>query len=120
MVNSWNFDYAGRTTRQAILVGHGSFVGDEMYERAVNTLDTANGLIHGSRQETYGNATETARRIGMAWSSVLGLSEPIPPFQVQAMMATLKLVRGCIDPSHEDSWIDAVAYTALANDSVAL
>jgi len=91
-----------------------------MYEKADETLYTANEIIHGSRQETYGNATETARRIGMAWSSILGLGEPIPPFQVQAMMAALKLVRGCIEPSHEDSWIDAAAYTALASDSVAL
>ena len=91
-----------------------------MYEKAVNTLDTANGLIHGARQETYGDATETARRIGMAWASIIGIGEPIPPFQVQAMMAALKLVRASIDPSHEDSWIDAVAYTALANDSVDL
>jgi len=91
-----------------------------MYEKADETLYTANELIHGARQNTYGNATETARRIGMAWSSILGLGEPIPPFQVQAMMAALKLVRGCIEPSHEDSWIDAVAYTALANDSVHL
>lgn len=120
MVNSWNFDYAGRTTRQALLVGHGSFIGDEMYEKAASTLDTANELINGARQDTYGDAAETARRIGMAWSSILGLGEPIPPFQVQAMMAALKLVRGCIEPSHEDSWIDAAAYTALANDSVAL
>ena len=91
-----------------------------MYEKAASTLDTANELINGARQETYGNATETARRIGLAWSSILGLGEPIPPFQVQTMMAALKLVRASIEPSHEDSWIDAVAYTALANDSVAL
>jgi hypothetical protein len=56
----------------------------------------------------------------MAWASIIGIGEPIPPFQVQAMMAALKLVRASIDPSHEDSWIDAVAYTALANDSVHL
>jgi hypothetical protein len=91
-----------------------------MYEKADETLYTANELIHGARQDTYGSATETARRIGMAWSSILGLGEPIPPFQVQAMMAALKLVRGCIEPSHQDSWIDAAAYTALANDSVSL
>ena len=91
-----------------------------MYEKADETLYTANELIHGARQDTYGNAAETARRIGMAWSSILGLGEPIPPFKVQAMMAALKLVRASIEPSHQDSWIDAVAYTALANDSVTL
>ena len=91
-----------------------------MYERADETLCTANELIHGERQDTYGNATETARRIGMAWASIIGIGEPIPPFQVQAMMAALKLVRASIDPSHQDSWIDAAAYTALANDSVHL
>ena len=91
-----------------------------MYEKATGTLVTANELIGGVRQETYGDATETARRVGMAWASILGSGEPIPPYKVQAMMAALKLVRASIDPNHEDSWIDAAAYTALANDSVAL
>lgn len=91
-----------------------------MYEKADNTLTTARDLIHGARQDSYGDATETARRVGMAWASILGLGEPIPPYKVQTMMAALKLVRASIEPEHEDSWIDAVAYTALANNSVAL
>ena len=91
-----------------------------MYEKANRTLEVAGSLLTADRHETYGDAIETARRIGMAWASILGLGEPIPPFQVQAMMASLKLVRASIEPSHEDSWIDAAAYTALANDSVLL
>lgn len=91
-----------------------------MYEKADSTLAVAKELIHGARQDTYGDATETARRVGMAWASLLGLGEPIAPYKVQAMMAALKLVRASIEPGHQDSWVDAAAYTALANDSVFL
>ena len=90
------------------------------YDKAVETLTVANDLIHGARDDVYGDPTETARRIGMAWASILGMGDPIPPYLVHSMMAALKLVRGSIDPDHEDSWVDAAAYSALANNSVLL
>lgn len=77
-------------------------------------------LITNDRQEIYGDPNETARKIGMVWAGVLGIGDPIPPYKVHAMMAALKLVRGVGSPNHEDSWIDAAAYSALAHNAVAL
>lgn len=81
-------------------------------------FEEAERLLTTDRQDSYGNPDETARRVGMVWAGILGRGEPIPPHQVHAMMACLKLVRGVRNPTHMDSWIDGVAYTALAYKSV--
>ena len=91
-----------------------------MYDKANEVFDSAKELITGARQVSYGDATETARRVGMAWSALLGLGEPIPPFQVQSMMAMLKIVRGNQDPTWEDSWVDGAAYIGLAREAIDL
>lgn len=91
-----------------------------MYNKANEIFESAKKLIAGDRQDSYGDATETARRVGMAWSALLGLGEPIPPFQVQSMMAMLKIVRGNQDPAWEDSWIDGAAYIGLAREAIDL
>lgn len=91
-----------------------------MYDKANEVFDSAKELITGARQDSYGDATETARRVGMAWSALLGLGEPIPPFQVQSMMAMLKIVRGNQDPTWEDSWVDGAAYIGLAREAIDL
>jgi hypothetical protein len=91
-----------------------------VYEKASKVFASAEELINGARQDSYGNATETARRVGMAWSALLGLGEPIPPFQVQSMMAMLKIVRGNQDPAWEDSWVDGAAYIGLAREAIDL
>ncbi len=91
-----------------------------MYEKAFDVFERAGDLIVGDREDTYGNATETARRVGMAWSALLGLGEPIPPYKVQSMMAMLKIVRANQDPSWDDSWVDGAAYIGLAKEAVDL
>jgi len=91
-----------------------------MYEKAIEIFENASELITGARQDSYGDATETARRVGMAWSAILGLGEPIAPYKVQSMMAMLKIVRGSQDPTWEDSWIDGAAYIGLAREAIDL
>jgi hypothetical protein len=91
-----------------------------VYEKATSVFESAEALINGARQDSYGNATETARRVGMAWAALLGMGEPIAPYQVQSMMAVLKLVRGNQDPAWEDSWVDGAAYIGLAREAIDL
>lgn len=83
-------------------------------------LEDALDLINNDRSEVYGDPTETARKIGMAWSAVLGLGEPIPPFKVHLMMAAMKAVRAAGAPTHCDSFIDGAAYFALSQEAVVL
>ena len=91
-----------------------------MYDKANEVFEEAAKLISGDRQSSYGDATETARRVGMAWAAILGLGEPIPPYKAHSMMAMLKIVRGNQDPTWEDSWIDGAAYIGLAREAIDL
>ena len=75
-------------------------------------LDMAKDIINGDRQSLYGNALERHSDIAIIWGSIIGF--PIAPFQVGLMMAGLKMARAAHNPTHEDSWIDACGYLALA------
>lgn len=79
-----------------------------------DVLDEAKQLISGERKDTYGDATETHRRIGQAWSAVLGLSDrTIEPHEVALMMICLKAIRASRTADHKDSWVDLAGYAAL-------
>ena len=79
-------------------------------------LAEASCLIHGDRQDTYGDIGESWERIGKLWAGLLNLDEPIEPHMVGIMLASMKLSRIASSPKHADSYIDALAYIAGAGE----
>lgn len=76
-------------------------------------LETAAALINGDRQDAYGAPKENFKRIADGWSVIL--QADVSAEQVALCMAWLKIARLVHGP-HEDSYIDAAAYMALAGE----
>lgn len=77
-------------------------------------LSEADRLITGDRQDTYGDARAMHGRIAAYWAA--HLDHPVSAADVAVMMGLLKLARASAAPAHEDSYIDAAAYAALAGE----
>lgn len=75
-------------------------------------LDEASRLINGDRNRDYGEPAENFERIAAGWRVLLGAD--VTPHQVALCMAWLKMARLVETPRHEDSYVDAAAYAALA------
>ena len=77
-----------------------------------DVLDTAKGLINGSRAEDYGSA-----RLKI-WSVIFNVD--VTPQQVMAAMIGAKLARLANplrpDMDHPDSWVDVCGYAALGGE----
>ena len=82
-------------------------------------LATATELIDGDRARTYGDATAAYARIGIVWGALLNVG-PIAPEVALSMMTALKLIRAVDNPTHEDSWVDAAGYIALAGEAASV
>lgn len=78
-------------------------------------LGTADKLINGDRNTSYGDAAEDFTRTGKLWAAVLGV-EHITPEQVAICMALVKIGRLCHSPDHLDSWVDCCGYLALGGE----
>jgi hypothetical protein len=76
-------------------------------------LNTADELIHGDREDHYGTPQENFARIAQGWSVLL--EADVTPEQVALCMAWLKMAR-LVNGPHEDSYVDAAAYMALAGE----
>jgi len=85
-------------------------IGNQKHRQHV--LKTAGDLIDGDRARDYGDAFEMHGRIASGWSQILGVD--VKAHEVALCMAWLKISRIVESPSHADSYIDAVAYMALA------
>lgn len=77
-------------------------------------LESALGLVNGDRARDYGDAYEMHRRIAAGWTEILGVD--VTPSQVALCMAWLKISRLVETPDHKDSFVDLVAYGALAGE----
>lgn len=77
-------------------------------------MDAASGLIHGDRAEAYGDALEMHRRIAAGWSEILG--HEVKAHEVALCMAWVKIARLVVSEDHADSYVDLVAYGALAGE----
>ncbi len=77
-------------------------------------LKSAGDLIDGDRAKDYGDAHVMHSRIASGWSNILGVD--IAPHQVALCMAWLKISRLVESPDHADSYVDLVAYGALAGE----
>jgi hypothetical protein len=76
-------------------------------------LETAATLINGDRERDYGDAAVNFGRIAAGWSVIL--DQDVSAEQVALCMAWLKIAR-LVNGVHEDSYIDAAAYMALAGE----
>jgi hypothetical protein len=63
------------------------------------------------RQATYGNPASSMAAIAARWSLTLG--HPVTPAEVVLCMIDLKLARLAHDPTHRDSLVDVIGYSAL-------
>lgn len=77
-------------------------------------LKTANDLIDGDRAREYGDALEMHRRIAAGWSEILGVK--VTAHEAALCMCWLKISRLVETPDHADSYVDLVAYGALAGE----
>lgn len=77
-------------------------------------LKTAGDLIDGDRARDYGDALEMHRRIAAGWSEILGVE--VSAHEVGLCMCWLKIARLVETPGHADSYVDLVAYGALAGE----
>ena len=80
-------------------------------------LNEASRLINGERDEIYGTPLVNHQRIALLWQVVLGTE--ISPAEVAICMALVKVARLVQTPDHEDSFIDATAYMAIAGEVAA-
>jgi len=79
-------------------------------------LDEASRLTHGDRDKNYGTPLVNHQRIAAIWSVILGME--VTPSQVALCMAGVKIARLVETPDHEDSFVDACAYLAIAGEIV--
>ena len=77
-------------------------------------LNEAIRLTSTDRQKNYGKPLINHQRIATIWSVIL--SAEITPSQVALCMAGVKIARLVETPNHEDSFIDAAAYIAIAGE----
>lgn len=77
-------------------------------------LDKASELINGERAKDYGPARKNHEDIAAGWSVIFGVD--VNATQVARAMAWLKICRLSKTEAHLDSYVDAVAYMALAGE----
>ena len=76
-------------------------------------LERADALIHGDRQQEYGDAEDNFIRIAALWSAYTGYG--FSPYDVPMMLCLLKIAR-CVEGPHTDSLVDLAGYAALAHE----
>lgn len=75
----------------------------------------AEKLLNKDRQEVYGDAVDNYERIALIWSALTGAV--LDGKDVALMMAALKIYRAQKNPEHRDSFVDALAYVAIASQA---
>lgn len=79
-----------------------------------DALKSAKDIVRGDRNEEYGSFEQMMIRTAQVWTGIL--DHEVQPAEVAMCMAGLKLVRMQQNPGKEDSFIDALGYTAMAAD----
>jgi len=67
-------------------------------------------LVHGDRQETYGDPIEMLEKIAKGWEAIAGV--PLTARQVSHMMIWLKVARDT-NKAHRDNEVDICGYAHL-------
>lgn len=77
-------------------------------------LSTVESIINGPRQATYGDARTNFTHTAQMWSAYKGVD--FTAYDVAVFMTLLKIDRLRTTPTHDDSWLDAVAYMTLGGE----
>ena len=77
-------------------------------------LDEAKRLTSVDRQKNYGEPLINHQRIAQLWQVILGTE--ISPAEVALCMCAVKIALLVETPQHEDSYVDLVAYAAIAGE----
>ena len=80
-----------------------------IYQRIIDDLNRVKDMLTGVKAKEYGDPQVMCRRIGQRW-----FGEEAAEVDVAIMMAELKIERIKHDQSKEDSYMDAIAYLAMA------
>lgn len=80
-----------------------------IYRHIVDNFNHINHMLAGDKAEEYGDPQTMCRRIGQRWFGTDSAET-----DVAIMMAELKIERIKHDPTKEDSYLDAIAYLAMA------
>lgn len=80
-----------------------------IYQRIIDNFNSVETLLAGDKAEEYGDPQTMCRRIGQRW---FGTDDA--ETDVAIMMAELKIERIKHDRTKEDSYMDAIAYLAMA------
>ena len=80
-----------------------------IYARIADNLDHVKNMLNGEKAEEYGNPRIMCQNISKRWFGCDNAEA-----DVAIMMAELKIERIKYDHSKEDSYLDAIAYLAMA------
>lgn len=79
-----------------------------------STMARAESLIHGDRQDDYGNPLENMTRIAAFWNAYRGgKAGDLTAEDVAVMLCLLKISRLAKSPDHVDSAVDAMGYLGI-------
>lgn len=85
----------------------------------ITILQEAHNIVHGDREQTYGDPGKNLRTIAAYWSVHLtascGEKITLTEQDVCTMMILLKQARLASNPDHRDSMVDTAGYVALAD-----
>lgn len=84
-------------------------ISPSIYTRIADNLDHVKDMLNGEKAEEYGNPLIMCKNISQRW---FGCDDA--EIEVAIMMAELKIERIKYDQSKEDSYMDAIAYLAMA------
>ena len=79
----------------------------EVLDRTAQTV-----LVDRQKEYNQTSKTEMHSRIAEAWSATLG--RMVTAHEVALCMVQLKVIRAACQPGHEDSYVDACGYMAIA------
>lgn len=82
--------------------------------KRADILNTANKIVNGERQEDYGSPEDNFTKIGVLWSTYLGVA--ITAEDVAAMMILLKTARISSGQTKVDNWVDIAGYAACGSE----
>lgn len=77
-------------------------------------LKEAERCVCGGREQDYGKAEDSFKRIAEFWTTYKGVD--FSAVDVAVMMALLKIARLAYDPQHMDNWVDLAGYAACGGE----
>jgi len=88
---------------------------DDTHAR-LRILARAAEVTGGERQDSYGPVAQNLQRIADLWTAYLDREVVITAEDAAWMMVLLKMARSGAHGYHEDNYVDAAAYAAIAGE----